>query len=228
VENMGLFVAAGVVEVLPREKPPVEAAAPPKGLPVAATPGVVGPLDWAAGFSPKLKLEVVGVCVEGEGAPKGLDVWPAEPGAAAFPKLKPAAVGALFVLPKRPLPEFASGLGAAEPNRPGEAPDDEAGWPKLKDMLDEFDRGDEPVEGAYSEELFRRSQSRKFSESVLLRRDKATSVVEKGQWNRQAQWIVGGKLSLTSTKQQHAETRRSDVKLQFPMQTEQTLESLFP
>jgi hypothetical protein len=94
--------------------------------------------------------------------------------------------------------------------------------------LDEFSRGDEPVEGAYSEELFRRSQSRKFSESVLLRRDKATSVVEKGQWNRQAQWIVGGKLSLTSTKQQHAETRRSDVKVQFPIQTEQTLESLFP
>jgi hypothetical protein len=33
--------------------------------------------------------------------------------------------------------------------------------------------------------------------------------------------------SLTSTEQQHAETRRSDVKLQFPVQTEQTLESLF-
>jgi len=45
VENMGLFVAAGVVELLPREKPPVGAAAPPKGLPVAATPGVVGLLD---------------------------------------------------------------------------------------------------------------------------------------------------------------------------------------
>ena len=46
VENIGLFVAAGVVELLPREKPPVgAAAAPPKGLPVAATPGVVGLLD---------------------------------------------------------------------------------------------------------------------------------------------------------------------------------------
>jgi hypothetical protein len=38
---------------------------------------------------------------------------------------------------------------------------------------------------------------------VLLRRDKATSVVEKGQWNRQAQWIVGGKLF-----DKHQATRR--------------------
>jgi hypothetical protein len=181
VENIDLFVAAGVVEVLPREKPPVEAAAPPKGLPVAATPGVVGLLDWAAGFWPKLKLEVVGVCVEGEGAPKGLDVWPAEVGAAAFPKLKPAVVGALFAFPKRPLPEFASGLGAAEPNRPGDEPDDEAGWPKLKDMLDEFSRGDKPVEGAFWEEVFWRSQSRRFCEWVLLRSGKVTFVVEKEQ-----------------------------------------------
>lgn len=130
---MGLFVAAGVVELPPSEKPPVEgAAAPPKGLPVAATPGVVGLL--AAGFCPKLKLEPVGVCVEGEGAPNGLGAAP-EAGAAAFPKLKPEVVGVLFVFPNRPPPEFPSVLGAAVPNRPGEDPDDEpAGCPKLKDM----------------------------------------------------------------------------------------------
>ena len=119
-----MFVAAGVVESLPREKPPVGAAAPPKGLPVAATPGVVGLL--AAGFCPKLKLEVVGVCVEGEGAPKGLGAEAApEAGAAAFPKLKPVVVGVLFVFPKRLAPEFASALGAAVPNRLGEDADEE-------------------------------------------------------------------------------------------------------
>jgi hypothetical protein len=71
---MGLFVVAGVVELLPKERPPVEAGAPPKGLLAGATPGVVGLLPDVEGLEPKLKPEVVGVCVEGEGAPKALVV----------------------------------------------------------------------------------------------------------------------------------------------------------
>lgn len=71
-EGLLAFVAAGVVELLPKRFPAAEgAAAPPKGLPVGATPGVVGLLpDFSGAFWPKLKLAVVGVCVEGEAAPK--------------------------------------------------------------------------------------------------------------------------------------------------------------
>ena len=48
--------------------------------------------------------------------------------------MEPVVAGVLFVFPKRPPPEFASGLEAAVPKMEGVLPDDVPAEPKLKDM----------------------------------------------------------------------------------------------